>query len=87
MNKKKELDKPKEVVKHYYGYFLMDSGYKVKFDVAEYDDFGIFEQLHDGDCTQALKQGDTIWMGEDDDYILLADRIIGWSVSMYERTE
>lgn len=83
MADKKEIKKEK----WYSGYFLMDSGLKVPFDISEEvggEDFRI--SLY-GNMEFPFEKGDIIWLGEESEVRILADRIIGWNIDEYERDE
>lgn len=68
----------------YKGYFLMDSGLKVPFDISEEDGGEDFSILLCGNMKFPFEKGDVIWLGEDSNLKILADRIIGWDISEYE---
>ena len=72
----------KEVQKdiRYEGYFLIDSGLKIEFDISAEEGGEHFELLY-GNSEFTWKKGDAIWLGEENDYLILADRIIGFSIS------
>ena len=73
-----------EIEKRYDGYFLMDSGLKVPFDISEEDggeDFSIFLYRN---MKFPFKKEDVVWLGEDENVKILADRIIGWDINEYE---
>jgi len=80
------MDKKKVVMEKYYvGYFLMDSGIKVPFEISEEDggeDFSI--SLYENMEFPWVK-GDIIYLGEMSGMKILADRIIGWDISEEER--
>jgi len=71
--------------KRYYGYFLMDSGLKVKFDISEEDGGENFSVSLYGNGEFPFKKGDVIWLGEENDVKILVDRIIGWQIDEYEQ--
>ena len=75
-NEKKEL--------RYRGYFLLDTGTKISFDISENDGGENFSKELYGNANFPWKKGDTIWMGEDNDYSLLVERIIGFHVEEVE---
>ena len=71
--------------KRYSGYFLMDSGLKLKFDVSEEEGGENFSMSLYGNYEFPYEKGDTIWLGGNDDVKILVDRIIGWSINEYEQ--
>lgn len=71
--------------KRYEGYFLMDSGLKVFFDISEDEGGENFSVSLYGNSAFPFKQGDVIWLGEDSDLRLLADKVIGWDINEYEQ--
>jgi len=77
-------EEQKEAQKGYVGYFLIDSGLKVKFDVTEEEGGEEFSLYLYGNCEFPWEKGDSIWLGEEADYYILADRVIGWSIREYE---
>lgn len=81
MSEKKEVKKEKR----YQGYFLMDSGLKVPFDISEEDGDANFAISLYGNMEFPWIKGDVIWLGEDVDMKILADRIIGWDINEYEQ--
>ena len=71
--------------KRYEGYFLMDSGLKVPFDISEEDGGENFSVSLYGNMEFPFEKGEVIWLGEDKDMKILADRIIGWNINEYEQ--
>ena len=71
--------------KRYEGYFLMDSGLKVGFDISEEDGGENFSISLCGNYEFPFEKGKSIWLGEDKNVNLLVDRIIGWQISEYEK--
>ena len=74
-------EKQKEIQRGYVGYFLMDSGLKVKFDVTEEEGGEEFSFYLCDNSEFPWERGDIIWLGEE---YILADRVIGWSIREYE---
>ena len=68
----------------YEGYFLMDSGLKIPFDISEEDGGNNFSISLYGNMEFPFEKGDFIWLGEDNDMKILADRVIGWSINEYK---
>lgn len=77
MSKKKTQ---KEV--RFNGYFLMDSGIKINFDISEEFNSGKFRKLLD--CEWSFEKDDVIWLGEENPVFILADRIVGFWIDTYE---
>lgn len=71
--------------KRYSGYFLMDSGLKVKFDVSEEEGGENFSVSLCGNFEFPFEKGDKVWLGEDNNCFILVDRIIGWQIEEYEQ--
>ena len=78
MSKRKKI----ETETRHTGYFLMDSGLKVPFDISEEDGDENFKSLY-GDMEFLWERGDVIWLGEENDTKILVDRIIGWDITSY----
>lgn len=74
----------KQKQKRYRGYFLIDSGLKVPFDISEEDGGEEFNLSLYGNMEFPYEKGDVIWFGEDSNLKLLADRVIGWDINEYE---
>ena len=70
--------------KKYVGYFLMDTGIKVPFDVSEENGGKNFSLHLYGNCEFPWEKGDSIWLGEKNPCFILADRIIGFEVDEYD---
>lgn len=66
----------------YNGYFLMDSGFKVEFDISKEDGGDNFEVSLYGNMEWPFEKGDVIWLGEESDLRILADRVIGWDIEV-----
>ena len=66
----------------YEGYFLMDSGLKVSFDISEDEGGEAFSKMYDSQFP--YEKGDSIWLGECDDCFILVDRIIGFNINQYQ---
>jgi len=76
----------KEFEKRYYGYFIIDSGLKVHFDVSREDNgeyFDKFEFLYNHNKFP-WEKGEVIWLGKENDYFILADRVIGFYINGYK---
>ena len=60
------------------GYFLMDSGIRIHFEMPEEkdDDDNFAELVRNNGFS--WKKGDQIWLGEDMDISIFADRVIGF---------
>ncbi len=67
----------------YEGYFLMDSGIKVSFDMSE-DEGDEEMRLLYGNLEFTYEKGGVIWLGESTNMVILVDRIIGFSVREYQ---
>jgi len=70
----------------YDGYFLMDSGLKINFNFLE-DSVFTGELLYDylfNDGEYPFEKGEKFWLGEEKDLFVLADKIVGFTVSEYE---
>ena len=67
----------------YEGYFLMDSGLKVPFDISEGDGGEDFSISLYGNLKFPFEKDEIIWLGEDNDLKLRADKVIGWEISEY----
>ena len=67
----------------YKGYFLMDRGLKISFDVSEEDGGEKFAISLYGNVEFPFEKGETVWLGEDSDLKILADRIVGWDIAEY----
>lgn len=80
-NKKKKIE---EKETRYSGYFLMDSGLKVDFDISENDGGDYFSIALYGNGKWPFEKGGIIWLGEDKDVKILADRVIGWDINEYQ---
>lgn len=76
----KEKEKPKE--KRYEGYFLMDCGLKIPFDISEENGGDKFKELC-WDLKFSWEKGDTIWLGEE--LQIIVDKIVGFSINDYEK--
>jgi hypothetical protein len=72
-----------EKITRYAGTFLMESGFKVKFDIAddEWDEGTIFSLQN---LEFPFEKGESIWLGEANDIKILVDKIIGWNFYDYE---
>ena len=79
----KEEKKVVEKQIRYSGYFLIDSGAKIPFDISEEDGYEEFADLANN-SSFSFKKGDYIWLGEDSNLKLLVDRVIGWDINEYE---
>jgi hypothetical protein len=75
--------KEKTIEKRYEGYFLMDSGVKVFFDISEEDGDTKFKLLYD-EAKFSWEREDTIWLGEDSELRVLANKVIGYYISEYD---
>lgn len=73
------------VEKGYRGYFLMDSGVKIPFDISEEDGGENFSISLYGNSIFPFEKGEVIWLGEGSNLKLLSDRIIGWDMYEYEK--
>lgn len=78
LNKNKIEETQKET--RYQGYFLMDSGFKVPFDISEEDGGDAFAISLYGNMEFPWVKGDVIWLGENENVKILADRILGWDI-------
>ena len=74
MNKKTQKEK------RYRGYFLMDSGIKIFFDISEEEGGEEFWELY-SNSNFLFEGGSCIWLG--DERYILTDRIIGFSIDEY----
>ena len=81
-----ETIKTKEAKKEvrYEGYFLMDSGLKVPFYISEEDGGENFSLSLYGNVEFPFEKDDVIWLGEDSNLILRADKVVGWEIDKYE---
>jgi hypothetical protein len=79
----KKIQEKIEKETRYNGYFLMDSGLKIPFDISEDDGGEIFSVSLYGNMEFPFEKGDVIWLGENTDIKILADRIIGWDINKY----
>lgn len=68
----------------YEGYFLMDSGLKIPFDISEEDGGENFSLYLDGNLEWPFEKGDVIWLGRNNELRLLTDKIIGWYIYEYK---
>ena len=68
----------------YKGYFLMDSGLKIPFDISEEDGGEKFAISLYGNIKFPFEKGEIVWLGEDNNLKILADRIVGWDIDEYE---
>ena len=68
----------------YKGYFLMDSGAKVNFDISEEDGGEKFSESLYGNMDFPFNDDDIVWLGENSNLKLRADKIIGWDINEYE---
>ena len=79
MNKQEE----KEKETYFIGYFLLDSGFKVKFRVSKTEDDECGEKFsalyYEGRVL--WESGDRIFTGEDDCLCLLANRVAGYFIT------
>lgn len=80
---KKEIEVKLEKEIRYTGYFLIDSGYKVNFDISKEDGGDEFAELYNN-MIFSFKTGGCIWLGEDSSLKLIVDRVIGWDINEYE---
>jgi len=77
--------KKAEKEKYYVGYFLMDSGLKIPFEISEEgggDDFSV--SLY-GNMEFPWGKGDIIYLGESSNLKILAEKIVGWEIDEIER--
>ncbi len=74
-NKLKQIEK--ETM--YYGYFILDSGDKINFEISEEDGGEAFALLLD--CEWSFGKNDVIWIG---DSFILASRVAGFQIDTYE---
>lgn len=70
--------------KRYIGYFLLDSGVKINFDISEEDGGEEFSIELYGNGNFPFEKGGYIWLGENNSMFLLVDRIVGWKIDEYE---
>ena len=75
-NQKKEL--------RYEGYFLMDSGLKVYFDISANDGGENYDYLLNAEFKWS--QGETIYVeNEGEDFLIRADKVVGFSIREYNQ--
>ena len=82
MEKVKEKEAEKEL--WYRGYFLMDSGFKVEFDICEEDNGEEFSVSLSGNGEWPFEKGRVLWLGSKNDLHILTDRVIGWYIEEYK---
>jgi hypothetical protein len=70
--------------KRYNGYFLMDSGLKIPFDISEEEGGENFSISLYGNMQFPFEKGEVIWLGEKSNFYILADRIVGWDINEYK---
>jgi len=80
MKKTKQIQREKR----YNGYFLMDSGLKIPFDISEEDGGENFSISLYGNMEFPFDKNDIIWLGEDSGLKLRADKVIGWEIDECE---
>jgi hypothetical protein len=79
----KTLEKQKEL--RYEGYFLMNSGLKVYFDISADNGGENYDKLCDA-AEFNWKQGESIYLENDGEYsFVLADKVIGFSIRDYNQ--
>jgi len=61
----------------YSGYFLLDTGLKIEVEISEEDGGENFAEMATN-SDFPYEKGDTIWLGEGNDMLLLVDRIAGF---------
>ena len=86
-SRKKKISCKKKIVikeKWYRGYFLIDSGIKINFDLSENDGGDDFSVELYGNSRFPWEKDNSIWLGSSMDLQLLASRIIGWDIEEYE---
>jgi len=64
----------------YKGYFLMDSGLKISFDISEEDGGEEFYDLYNNSEFNFEKEG-MVWLGEESDLKILVDKIVGFEIT------
>ena len=76
------MEKEIEGEKRYKGYFLMDSGIKIYFDILAQECGDDFSELYDN-SKFLFERGDCVWLGEKNNSFILVDRIVGFSINEY----
>lgn len=77
-NIKEQVKQQTEEIR-YVGYFLMEGGLKVKFDISQEDGGTEFEELYNNDII-FWEKSDFIWLGEESELKVIADKIIAWDI-------
>ena len=62
----------------------MDSGLKIPFDISEEDGGEKFAISLYGNGEFPFEKEEIVWLGEDNNLKILADRIVGWDIDEYE---
>ena len=73
----KNKTKP-ETETRYGGYFIMDSGLEINFDISEQDGGDEFRELLD--CQFVFGDNDTIWLGESNEIFIRAKKVVGFYI-------
>ena len=79
-NKSKTVELPAE--RYYAGYFIMDSGLKIDFDISEDDGGDEFKELFDAKFV--FDDKNTIWLGEISEDFIRAKKVVGFYIYDYE---
>jgi len=70
-----------EKEKRYAGYFIMESGLKLKFDISEENGGDDFEAMLVSEYP--FDESELVWLGETDDCFIRAKKIIGFYIYDY----
>ena len=68
--------------RRYCGYFILDSGAKIDFDLTEDDGGDAFASLFD--CEFKFEDNDLIYLGEDVGGFIRAKRVVGFYIDDYQ---
>lgn len=70
---------------YYNGYFLMDSGLKIHFDISAIDGGDFFAALNEsGEFT--LDESETVWLGEEAETpFIRVKKIMGFNINDYRK--
>ena len=76
----KKIKEEKEI--RYYGYFIVDSGIKIPFDISKEDGSDKFISLLN--LVFPFEQDEIIWLGEESNIFLRANKVVGWNIEQDE---